>query len=153
MMQKLILTSALMLILATACKKQTPSPQSGAMDFAKHYSISPHFDKKSSTLTVTITLDKGLHAYADGEKIGKPVRLEIIAKDGWAANGLPTTPKGVTKKLDGLGESVILPGNFEVIQKVIEGQGAGEAKLYLQVCTDNACDQPREHKFPIRVGL
>lgn len=148
MRQTIRIFLALMLISYSSCtKKEAKAPP--VIDFKTHYTINPSFDPKSSMVTVAISLDKPLHAYADGEKIGRPVRLEITKKNGWAADGPAIAPKGVTKQLPGLGESVVLQGNFELKQKVIRGHGPGEAKLYLQVCTDTACDQPREHILQI----
>lgn len=98
-------------------------------------------------LRIEVMLDKVIHAYADGEKIGRPVKLLVNEQNGWRALGAPTMPHGTHKKLPGLGDSVILEGAFVITQKLSEGRGGGTARLMLQVCSDFSCDQPREHKI------
>lgn len=136
----------LMLILSLAffsgCQKKKAPEIS---DFADLYSISSRFDKESSVLAVDIVLDKKIHAYAEGEKSGIPLRLEVNPKNGWQLDGAPELPKGKLKKLESLGESVVLEGDIRIRQKLKKGQGKGEANLYLQVCGENTCDRPRVH--------
>jgi hypothetical protein len=141
MTQSQVLLIFLLLTLGS-CKKQQPV-SAQIIDFDKHYSITT--DYKDSTLTVKIKLDDMLHAYAEGEKIGRPVSLTIKEHNGWQALGPAIVPKGNKKMLIGLGESVTLDNEIELKQKVIKGQGPGQALVYLQVCTDNACDRPKEH--------
>jgi hypothetical protein len=131
------------------CKKNAPI-KSTKFDFDKNYSITSSFDEASSILLVDINLADNLHAYADGEKIGKPVTLEIAPKNNWLPDGPLYIPPGEKKMLKDLGESVVLTGKITIKQKVRKGSGNGEALLNLQVCTDNICDRPRTHTLPIK---
>lgn len=134
----------LMLCAICGCKKQQPI-SNAAYNFDRSYSISAGFDDTTSELAVHVKLDDDLHAYAEGEKVGKAVRIDIMPKNGWAADGPAIIPKGTKKKLNGLGESIILQGDFNIRQKLKPGRDGGEALLHLQVCTDNVCDRPRTH--------
>lgn len=136
-------------ILFGCTKKKEPPPKITAIDFAKHYSITSRYDKMASMLFVDVKLDDKIHAYARNEKIGKPVDLEILPKNGWAKDGSTVIPDGKTRKLGDLGESVIIEDDFRITQKVKSGTGKGEALLHLQVCTDNICDRPRVHTLVI----
>lgn len=129
----------LFVLMMVGCQKKPTN-------FESLYSISSHFDQKTSELSVDISLDKSIHAYADGEKIGIPLRLEVSPKNGWVADGDASIPKGKLKKLSP-GESQVLMGNIKVSQKLKNGTGPGEAHLHLQVCSDKACDRPRVHKI------
>lgn len=137
----------LLLVIAPifSCKKKEYSQASAIVDFAKHYTINSRYDRAHSVLHVEVILDKAVHAYAEGEKIGRPVTLVINEQNGWQALGSPDMPKGTLKKLSGLGDSIILEDSFVISQKLLPGKGAGTARLLLQVCSDNSCDQPREH--------
>jgi hypothetical protein len=141
----IILLIILMLCPLFSCKKKNTSISAPITDFEKHYSITSKYENNISLLTIDIILDDMLHAYADGEKIGKPVNLEILPKNGWMANGRPKIPQGASKKLNELGESVVLEGRFQIIQKLKKGKIPGEALLHLQVCTNDVCDRPRTH--------
>jgi len=142
----LILGSALLLV---GCKKKEAPIDQDLTDFANHYSLAITFNKADSIMAVDVKLDPNLHAYALGEKIGKPVQLEISPKNGWAADGPPEMPKGKDKDLGALGQSRVIEGPFRITQKLKAGNGPGEGRLYLQVCTTSSCDQPREHTFKI----
>ena len=115
-------------------------------DFASLYSISSRFDQNSSQLVVEIKLDKSIHAYAHGEKIGIPLRLAVQQKNGWMTDGDAMIPKGKLKKLS-TGESLVLEGDIKLSQKLKPGKDRGEAELHLQVCSNKACDRPRVHKL------
>lgn len=148
-MNYLLLTTAALVVTFSSCKQQQPAEKTQVFDFAKYYKISSSLDKTNNVFEVVVTMNPPLHAYAAGEKIGKPVALEIVAAHGWRADGAAQIPYGVKKALPGLSESVILEKSFSIRQKVIKGKGYGEAVLLLQVCTDNLCDQPRQHKLRI----
>lgn len=130
------------LLILSSCKKNQPISHE-IIDFDKHYFINSVL--KDDTLTVTIKLDDMLHAYAEGEKVGRPVALSIKNHNGWQALGPSSIPKGSKKNLSGLGESITLEKEIEIKQKVIVGKGQGEAVLNLQVCSHNSCDRPKEH--------
>lgn len=138
---------ALLLVAAIACKKNPQNPLVPVSDFDNRYLVTSNYDAAKAMLTVDIKLDDTVHAYADGEKIGKPIRLEITAKNGWAPDGDAQIPQGVKKNLAGLGYSMVLRGQISIHQKLKKGTGEGEALLHLQVCADNACDRPRTHKL------
>lgn len=67
------------------------------VEFSKHYHISSRLDK--TILVVTVKLDDMLHAYAEGEKIGKPVRLTIKHTGGFKELGKAIIPVGAKKTL------------------------------------------------------
>jgi hypothetical protein len=138
----MILRLCLILILAGCQKKTAP-----VTDFSDLYSISSRFDQKTANLIVDITLDKRIHAYALGEKIGIPLKIELSPKNGWQENGEAIIPKGKRKNLKSLGESMVLEGDIHIEQKLKSGHGPGEASLHLQVCSDDMCDMPRVHNL------
>lgn len=131
----------LILVFLCGCQKKSEPITS----FDKLYSIKSSFDENNKTLVVDIALDKNIHAYAQGEKIGVPLMLEISPKNDWQKEGEALIPKGEVKELKGLGQSVVLLGNIQVRQKLKRGKGPGEANLHLQVCSENTCDKPRIH--------
>lgn len=132
----------LLFLMLLGCQKKKAAE---VTDFAGLYSISSRFDEKSSSLLVTISLDEKIHAYADGEKIGIPLKLEVNSKNGWKPDGNAELPKGQKKNLKALGESVVLEGDIQIRQRLKKGHGLGEASLHLQVCSPNSCDMPRVH--------
>jgi hypothetical protein len=136
----------LFLLSVVSCKKNRSNVTSQEKDFDSHYSINAKYDNNTSLLTVHVQLDGSIHAYAEGEKIGRPVNLELIEKNGWKPLGPKNIPAGKTMKINGL-ESTVLTESFEISQKVKKGQNEGEALLYLQVCKKNLCDRPRTHKL------
>lgn len=127
-----------------ACKKKDIS-QKDDFDFDKSFSINSEFSEDNSELLVTIHLANSLHAYAQGERIGKPIKIEITPKNGWKADGPAAIPAGTKKNLGALGDSVVLEGDVIIRQRLKKGLGPGEAHLYLQVCTEKVCDRPRIH--------
>lgn len=136
-----------------SCKNnRKDAASSESADFANSFSISSEFVDELSQFNVTIHLKDNLHAYAIGEKTGKPVDLKISDLNGWATDGDLKIPAGHKKKIGELGESVVLEGDVTLSQKLKKGSGRGEAQLYLQVCTALACDRPRIHKLPLVVG-
>lgn len=134
--------------LMTACTKKDKQPKPTAHVDQK-FSIDTNFDQEASILIINVNLPTGLHAYAVGEKIGKPIRLEISSTNGWRAAGNTEIPVGRIKKIAGLGESMVIEGPFVIKQKVVRGTGKGEARLHLQVCSETACDRPRTHILEI----
>src|SRR5580704_18017438 len=119
-----LFTLLLMLIFSPACKKKEP-PSKNIVNFDKLYSITSKYDDKTSLLFIDIKLDDKLHAYAQGEKIGKPVSLEISPKNGWLPNEPARIPQGTVKKL-ALGYSIVLEGSIRLSQSLIQGRGPGE---------------------------
>jgi hypothetical protein len=111
--------------------------------------ILPAFDAASSTLTVTVQLRPGFHAYGPGEEVSKPVGLTVDATNGWLIDGAVEIPPGTKKNLGELGTSVILEGTIPLKAKVKGGQGAIAGVVEVQVCTDKSCDRPRKHPFSV----
>lgn len=148
MPKKLGLILLLSLCTIFSCKKK--EKEINKSQFDNRYTIESTLSGDPKTLNVAVNLSPGLHAYAHGEKIGKPVRLEISSTNGWRALGSAETPAGVTKKIAGLGESIVIEGPFNVKQRVEGGVGNGEALLHLQVCSNEACDRPRVHKISFK---
>ncbi len=120
-----------------------------APDFKKAFKMMPSFDKASQEIRVQLDLQKGFHAYAAGETIGKPVQLVLDASGGWELDGAVVVPAGKKKDLGDLGESVILEGSVPISAKLKNGKGVVSGKLLVQVCTDTACDRPRPHVFNV----
>lgn len=110
------------------------------------------YDKKSKTLSVHVKLRDGVHAYARGETVGKPVSLVVKPQNGWKAVGDLQTPKGKEKILKTSGKSVIIDGDFDVKTRVDGGHGPILVELHLQVCSEDACDRPRVHPFEVQVN-
>jgi hypothetical protein len=111
--------------------------------------IAPGFDPATSTLTVTLQLQPGFHAYGPGEEVSKPVAMTIDAANGWTVDGAVEIPPGKKKDLGELGTSVILEGDVPLKARVKGGSGAITGTVEVQVCTDKACDRPRKHLFSI----
>lgn len=132
------------LCLLMSCKKGI---EQKVTDFSDSYHINTSYTTKDSLLRIDVELKKGIHAYALGEKIGKPISLEVINKNGWVANDDAILPKGLRKNLGSLGSSMVLENQFSIEQKLIKGKGHGIALLHMQVCSDNTCDKPRSHKI------
>jgi hypothetical protein len=132
-----------------ACKKNTNAPAK-VEDFSNAYSIKTQFNAKDSLLTVDIELKEGFHAYGQGEKIAKPLKLEIIKENGWEAIGEASLPSGHKKDLGSLGESVVLEGKFVIKQKLKTGTEEGRALLHLQLCSDILCDRPRSYELRLK---
>jgi hypothetical protein len=127
----------------TNCRKN--NSQTHIPDFLKLITINANFDRSKSTLTIKVKLDGDIHAYAQGEPHGKPVRLEIAKKNGWEPIGQPVIPAGKLRK-SGQGEtSVVIEGQFDISQKLKKGHGPGEAIFYFQLCSNTLCDRPRTH--------
>lgn len=141
----------LVLGLMASCQKTSVPPavttSSGApvVDFARSFSITPSYDQKSATLRVLIKLVPGVHAYGQGEKIGRPVALQISSAGNWVVVHGPMVPDGHLRKLGSQGTSVVLDGEFTIEATVKHGFGPVVGVLHLQVCSDTACDRPREH--------
>ncbi len=133
-----------LLMFLASCQKNN-SDRVSDYNFEDHYSISHTIEK--AELKIKVSLQKGLHAYAKGEQIGRPIALDIAPDGGWQAIGNPTLPTGKKINLKGLGTSVVLEEFFEVIQKLKMGTDPGKAFFHMQVCTDTRCDRPRVHEI------
>ncbi len=118
-----------------------------APDFEHSVDVAPAFDKASNTLTVTLKLKPGFHAYAPGEEVGKPVELAVDAP--WTVDGAVNIPKGTPKDMGELGKSVILEGDVPLSAKLKGGSGEIKGVVTAQVCTDKACDRPKKHPFSV----
>lgn len=114
------------------------------IDFAKLFSINSHYDANKKMLLIKIDLKDGVHAYALGEEIGKPVDFKVLPKNSWSADGPLNRPNGKINDLSGI-KSVTLEKSFTLSQKLKMGHDEGAGILYLQVCTKDICDRPREH--------
>jgi hypothetical protein len=113
------------------------------------FSLAPAFDVSTSTLTVTLQLKPGFHAYGPGEQISKPVGLVVDGTNGWSVDGAVDIPVGEKKNLGELGTSVFLEGTIPLKAKLKGGTGAVSGVVELQVCTEKACDRPRKHPFTV----
>ena len=126
-----------------------PELKEAPPDFQSALVVTPSFDAARSTVTVTLKIKDGFHAYAKGEKIGRPVSMTIAAENGWTLDGEVTIPDGKAKDLGELGRSVILEGDVPLKAKVKGGKGALSGTAMVQICTDKACDRPRPHKWSV----
>ena len=126
-------------------------PVKASISFSEAATLTPTFDKATQMVSVQIRIADGFHAYAAGEKIGKPVDILIKPLNGWKANGTAILPQGKEITLKSLQKSVILDGLFTVKAKVYDGKGPVAGEVHLQVCSDDACDRPRV--YPFTVGL
>src|SRR5262245_14112752 len=123
------------------------APPSGAPDFEHAVDVAPAFDKATGKLTVTLKMKPGVHAYAPGEEIGKPVELAVDAP--WTVDGAVQIPAGTKRDLGDLGKSVILEGDVPLTAVVKGGTGDVKGTVTAQVCTDKACDRPKKHPFSV----
>ncbi len=103
--------------------------------------IHPVFNHKTQILTVQVTLPDGKHAYAPGEKVGRPVSLEISPETGWKQVGATQLPKGNSKHL--------LSNRFEIKTQLTGSSGDISGILKMQMCSDKACERPRDYAFKI----
>jgi len=117
---------------------QEITPQKSLTNFSEAFTWSYYYDEKSHEIRVEINLKEGYHAYAEGEKIGRPINLLIEDFNGWQADGKPNLPKSPTQTLD---------HNFTIGTKVKGGKGALRGTLKMQLCSAAACDRPRDHHF------
>jgi len=109
------------------------------------------YNKASHLLNVLVKLPAGVHAYAPGETVGKPVNVVVKPENGWKISSVHI-PKGKEKTLPSSGKSMILEGDFNITAKVEGGRGPILGELHLQVCSDDACDRPRVHQFTVDVN-
>lgn len=130
--------------MSAGCLKNKDA-NSGDLNFLDLIKINSQFDRKTATLFVDVKIANGFHAYGDGEPHGKPLRLEIIPKNNWAALGAPIMPSGKKYKFGQHEISVVVEGQFFIKQKLTIGQGRGEALLHFQLCSKTLCDRPRTH--------
>jgi len=144
--RKYLQVGFLFLVFTSACEAGNRQTLGDAATFA------PAYDKKTKILSVHVKLRDGLHAYAPGETIGKPVTLVVKPQNGWKASGDVQLPKGKEKNLKTSGKSVIIEGDFDVKTHVEGGRGPVLGELHLQVCSEDACDRPRIHPFEVQVN-
>ncbi len=124
------LTLVLLLALA-ACKPATHA--TSHLDY--------EFNKQTRELKVRVKVPEGMHAYAPGELIGRPVELVIEPMNHWNLDGTPTIPTGNSKHL--------LSGTFEIKAKLKNGQGPIHGILKMQLCSDNSCERPKDYAFKV----
>lgn len=116
-------------------------------NFSDAFTWRPEFDSVKNIFWIKVQLRDGFHAYASGEKIGKPVGIEILDFNGWHVNGAAILPVGKTISLGELGNSQVLENNFVVGAKVIGGKGNLQGIFKMQLCSNTSCDRPREYPF------
>ena len=116
----------------------------------KNFSFKAKYKKKYKKILINIKLDKGYHAYSNGEKIGKVIDLKILSKNGWRIVDGPFLPNGYEKDIGYLGKSIILEGEFLIFAYIEGGEGAIFGNLLMQICTNNNCYTPKSYKFIIK---
>lgn len=110
------------------------------------------YDAASGKVVIKANVAEGFHAYAPGDEISIPVSLKVGEDNGWKAVGDPVLPAGKKKDLGDLGVSFVLDGDFELAQAVKDGKGEIKGTFGAQVCTEKACDRPRQHPFTVAVA-
>ena len=128
--------------------KPQPLPEAPP-DWASALAIAPAYDAGTQTLTVTLKIKPGFHAYGPGEEVSKPVAFALEEGSSWSVDGAINIPAGVKKDLGALGTSVIVEGDVAITAKLKPGTGAIEGVVEAQVCTDKACDRPRKHPISV----
>lgn len=110
------------------------------------FTVSHIYDSQAKLLLVNVKLKDGMHAYALGEKIGKPVSLQVEKQNGWKALGSAEIPLGEEKTLGGI-TSVVIEKSFTIKQALEAGEGQTSASLFIQVCSDDFCSKPQTYTF------
>lgn len=142
-MHYFLLISLLLSSCFDSCQKTKINPHS------ELFTVDYIYDKSLQLLSINIKLKKGMHAYAAGEKIGKPVDLQIEEKNGWHVLSKPQIPLGKEKIMAGI-SSVVLDENFTIKQYLQAGDGETTASLFIQVCSENFCSKPQVYVFNIK---
>ncbi|MBL91506.1 MAG: hypothetical protein CMH56_06800 [Myxococcales bacterium] len=131
---------------APAAKATTTEEFQAALKYEASY------DAAAGKVLIKANVAKGFHAYAPGDEISIPVSIKVGEDNGWKSVGEPTLPKGTKKDLGDLGVSFVLDGEFELSQAVKDGKGEIKGSFGAQICTDKACDRPRQHPFTVAVA-
>jgi DsbC/DsbD-like thiol-disulfide interchange protein len=154
-MMKLMLSATFAAALLMAACKDSPEPskpERAAPDFAGAITLSPRFDPATSEVAVSVDLRPGYHVYTTGETTGRPLALALDPASSWRAAGEPEYPDG-KKKQTSLGTSVVVEDHAEVrlaVEPKTEADpGPVRGHLRYQVCTESACDRPRELEFEL----
>jgi hypothetical protein len=132
----------------------TPAPKATGPDWAAAFKHTISADPAQNQVVVKVEIQPGFHAYTVGETVGKPLALEVSEESAYALDGEVQYPAGVTKDLP-IGKSVIVEGQAEVRAKVkakTDGKGMAKGTFRYQVCTDEACDRPRNVPFEVAVS-
>ena len=120
-----------LLALACSCTPKTkPNSQ-----------ITYEFNAKTSELLVRVKLPEGMHAYAPGEPVGRPIELIIDPKNNWQLATPPILPTGDSKHL--------LNQSFEIKAKLKNGHGPISGIFKMQLCSDNSCERPQDYAFKV----
>jgi hypothetical protein len=123
----------ILVLLALACSctpKTKPDSQ-----------ITYEYDKKTGELLVRVKLPEGMHAYAPGEPIGRPIELVIDPKNTWQLAAPPSLPVGDAKHL--------LNQAFEIKAKLKSGHGPISGVFKMQLCSDSSCERPQDYPFVV----
>jgi hypothetical protein len=155
----IFLCSTILTLANCKCKPEQPAPEPApksaqapdVVDFPNAFSWTQTYDVATQTLLVRVALKDGYHAYAPGEKVGRPVELVVAGDKGWKLESAPLLPKGETKVVGEIGPTQVLEKSFEISAKVTRGTGPLVGTLKMQLCTDHACDRPRDHAFSVDV--
>lgn len=115
------------------------------MQDSRLYNIEYGFDDIKSELWVKVKMAKNIHAYAEGEKIGRPVALRVMEENGWQKTAEAEIPKGKVKN-----NSVLIEKDFTVKQHLKKGDGVLKAFFDIQVCGNSNCYAPQTHEIIIK---
>ncbi|MFO0722340.1 MAG: protein-disulfide reductase DsbD family protein [Myxococcota bacterium] len=135
------------------CKEpagSAPPERAQAVDFAAAIELHPRYDAAAHAIVVEVSIAPGFHAYAEGETVGRPLKLEVAGAEPIELSGAPRYPAGREKMLP-IGRSMVVEGKSEIVAPIVkrgttEAPSAGtpfKANLSYQVCKETACDRPR----------
>lgn len=144
---------------ATPTAAPSPAPQ------AQHFKASAEEVRLDAGGTgesaVQLDIEQGYHAQANpsSDKFYIATELSAEPQDG-ITPGKPVYPKGVSRKL-GFAEKPLLlyEGSVQIKlplradKNALKGRHTLRAKLRVQTCNDQTCDQPRTLDVPVNVTI
>ena len=140
-------------LISAACPQREEGNAQNPPDFASAFHHAVRYERAQRSLVVELQIAPRFHAYTVGEKIGRPLLLELAPDSDFLADGPVAYPKGTTKDLP-IGRSVIVEGRAEIsvgLRPKGESKGTIKGTLRYHVCTDRACDRPRTAPFSVGV--
>jgi hypothetical protein len=147
----------LLAVLLAACEpasaptaSRAPEESAAAPDWSRAFRHRVRHDAARRALVVELELEPGFHAYAAGETVGRPLRLELDPASPVRLSGEVTYPAGRERMLP-IGRSVIVEGKAEIVAPLAASPpgAAISGRLHYQVCSDEACDRPRSAPFTL----
>ena len=119
-----------------------------AVDFDSAFFVQTQYNANENRLTIQLRLKAGYHVYAPKERIGQPLSVTIDSQGGWQLHGHPIMPQGNQKQL-GDETSWVLSDTIAIHAILKPGQGPIRGMFNFHMCTNGACDLPREYAFTV----